>query len=240
MNAKNAICNTIILALCSFPAISNAASCSYQLTPAAGQAGSASVSIQDNNFRIDFDFVNPDALYTIWVDFKNRATGQLADDYPSANGALPRGVAPLFATTAGVTAGMGLDSNGVITDDDGNGSLSRTLDYNLLDPGASPVIGAQFVMQGPNLVGGGWLRVFSEPLDASASLQVVDPNTGLPLVQRSTAQGITVVFHPDFITHGHTPGVKGVDHRSAFSGDFPSDSCLSPDQAFDPEEEEDD
>ena len=40
------------------------------------------------------------------------------------------------------------------------------------------------------------------------------------------AQGITIVFHHDLVTHGFTPGVGGVDHSSAFKGDFPT-TCLS-------------
>ena len=46
---------------------------------------------------------------------------------------------------------------------------------------------------------------------------------GLPVLLRGTAQGITIVGHTDFVTHGHTPGTKNVDHFSGFNGDFPSD-----------------
>jgi hypothetical protein len=198
------------------------ASCVYDLNPAKGQPGSAEVSIVDNTLSIAFRRANPDTLYTIWVDHRNRATGKLAPDYPLAQGALPRGVAPAFATTEGVTSGMGLDRNAVITDSLGDADVTISLDYGLLEQGDSPVVGEQLAMQGKNRVGGGWLRMYPIDPTLQASLQVTDPTTGLPLVQRSTAQGITIVVHPDFVSHGHTPGVGGVDHFSAFSGDFPS------------------
>jgi hypothetical protein len=209
------------LVLYAYGTVSIAASCSYFLNPSSGQPGSAEVSIVGKTFTIAFRDANPNALYTIWVDFKNRATGELADDYPSDQGALPRGVAPAFATTQGVTSGMGLDRNAVKTDKHGNAELTIPLDYGLLDKGASPVVGEQLAMQGKNRVGGGWLRVYPKDPTVKASLQVIDPATGLPEVQRSTAQGITIVVHPDTVSHGHTPGVGGVDHSSAFSGDFP-------------------
>ena len=53
---------------------------------------------------------------------------------------------------------MGLDANAVITDGAGNGVLHAQLDYELLEPGASPVVGEGLAMQGLNRVGGGWLR----------------------------------------------------------------------------------
>jgi hypothetical protein len=175
---------------------------------------------------IVFRGVRPDALYTLWTDHRNRATGDLADDYPIDQGALPRGVAPTFATITRVTSGMGLDRNGVVTDEFGNAIRFLILDYRLLEEGVSPVVGAQLATQGLNRVGGGWLRVYENPhVDVAASLQKTNPKTGLPLVGRSTAQGITIVVHPDRVTHGHTPGVGGVDHFPAFSGDFP-DECL--------------
>ena len=53
----------------------------------------------------------------------------------------------------------------------------------------------------------------------------IDPATDRPVVVRATAQGITIVGHFDFVTHGHTPGVGGVDHFSGFNGGFPAE-CL--------------
>lgn len=195
--------------------------CKYDLTPSSGQPGTATVDITANRFQIEFKNANPNTLYTIWADHRNRGTLQLADDYPLREGALQRGVAPVFGTTAGVTSGMGLDANAIVTDSQGNATLSVPLDYNLLGKTASPVVGAGLAMQGKNRVGGGWLRVYPEDPIVIASLQVTDPATGLPQLPRSTVQGITVVRHPDRVSHGHTPGVGGVDHFSAFSGDFP-------------------
>jgi hypothetical protein len=96
------------------------------------------------------------------------------------------------------------------------------LDYNLLGTGTGPVVAEDLVEQDPNRVGGGWLRIYTEPLSSGASVQTVD-GRGLPLLYRSTAQGLTIVGHFDHVTHGHTPGVGGVDHFSGFKGDFPSD-----------------
>lgn len=199
--------------------------CIYDLKSARDQPGVAAVMVANNRFEVRFRGANPETLYTVWNDYRNRATLQLADDYPLDEGALPRGVAPTFPTTAPVTAGLGLDPNAVITDREGNATLTLNLDYSLLKPGASPVVGVSLAMQGLNRVGGGWLRVYDEDPNDVASLQVTDSTNGLPLVQRSTAQGITIVKHPDKVSHGHTPGVGKVDHFPAFSGDFPAE-CL--------------
>ena len=127
-------------------------------------------------------------------------------------------VAPAFATTTGVTSGMGVDANGVITDGQGNATIVVDLNFNLLSKGASPLVALDLVDQGPDrLVGGGWLREYDDATDR----QLVD-NGGLPKVVRATAQGITVVGHTDFLTHGHTPGTDVVDRFSGFKGDFPA------------------
>lgn len=235
--------------------------CEYQLTTATGEPGDAFVAIHGTELEIEVVGARANTLYTVWIDFKNRGTGELAADYPSCHGipknpncdddpdldkgALPRGVAPAFETTAGVTAGMGLDENAFITDELGNAVFESELDYELLRPGDSPVVGAELTMQGRNRVGGYWLRQYEtapyppmlcpDPTDPTspcpmASLQVVDPQTGLPRLHRATAQGITIVGHNDFITHGHTPGVGGVrggpgDHFPGFKGDF---HCVGP------------
>ncbi|MFQ5917926.1 MAG: hypothetical protein ACE5I0_08975 [Candidatus Binatia bacterium] len=211
--------------------------CEYLLTASNPERplSRAEVEIDEEILEIEISDARPNTLYTVWIDFRNRArlaeTGNsieaLSEDYKPLldEGALPRGVAPAIASTAGVTAGMGLDLNGIITDDDGDGKLKAQLDYNLLEPGDSPVVGRELAMQGKNRVGGYWLRKYPVDPDVEASLQIVDPLTGLPDLHRATAQGITIVGHPDFITHGHTPGVGGVDHFPGFKGDFPED-CL--------------
>lgn len=204
-----------------------AGTCTYKLTPAAGQPGTARVTITNNRFTVKFRRARPNTLYTVWIDFRNRASGELTLDYPLDKGALPRGVAPTFASTAGVKSGMGLDKNAIITGGRGNATLNVTLDYDLFEPEGSPVVGEGLTMHGLNRVGGGWLRVYPERPDIVASTQLTDRKTGLPLLERSTAQGITIVGHPDRISHGHTPGVKNVDHFSAYSGDFPFD-CPRP------------
>ena len=135
-------------------------SCTYDLTPSSGQPGTATVDITTDRFQIEFTNANSNTLYTIWADHRNRTTLQLADDYPLGEGALPRGVAPVFGTTTRVTSGMGLDANAIVTDSQGNATLSVPLDYNLLGKTASPVVGAGLAMQGLNRVGGGWLRVY--------------------------------------------------------------------------------
>jgi len=202
-----------------------AAPCSYNLGGNSNGTGTAKVRINGNQLTVTFKNAASDSLYTIWIDHKNRATGELAADYPLDKGALERGVAPAFATTAGVFAGMALDANGVITNGSGDAILNVTLDYDLLALGDSPVVGAELATQGLNRVGGGWLRDYPEDPNVQASLQKTDETTGRPLVHRSTAQGITIQYHPDKITHGHTPGVGGVDHSSAFKGDFAA-HCL--------------
>lgn len=199
-----------------------ASSCKFELTSV--DAGTAKVKIKGKHLRIKVKNARPHTLYTVWLDYKNRDTGLLADDYPLSAGALGRGVAPAFATTAGVTSGMGLDPNAFITNGGGRAKFKVKLDYRILDEGASPVVG-EVSMQGSNRVGGYWLRKYPTDPTVGPSLQSVHAYTDLPLVERSTVQGITIQFHPDYVSHGHTPGVGGVDHSGAFKGDIPAD-CL--------------
>jgi len=118
---------------------------------------------------------------------------------------------------------MDFDLNAIMTDDKGRGRLRTTRDYELLEPFDSPVVGDPISKQGPNSVGGYWMRQFQVP--GGASRQAIDEGENLPLLVRHTAEGITVVLHLDKVTHGHTPGEKNVDFVSAFGGDFPAD-CL--------------
>lgn len=215
----------IATSLCLGIASSNtyANKCTFELTSV--DEGTAVVKIQGKKLKIKVQNARPDTLYTIWLDYKNRETGLLADDYPLDAGAIGRGVAPAFATTAGVTSGMGLDDNAFITNGMGRAKFKVKLDYHVLNEGASPVVGGEISMQGVNRVGGYWLRKYPADSTVEASLQSVHPYTGLPLVERSTVQGFTIQYHPDYISHGHTPGVGGVDHFGAFNGDIPAE-CL--------------
>jgi len=119
----------------------------------------------------------PNTLYTVWVDHRSRATGDLAADYPLDEGALERGVAPAFATDAPVYDGMLPDLNALITDADGHARLDVELDYNLLEAGSSPVVGGELATQGANVVGGYWLRQYETDPGAAASAQVIDPKS---------------------------------------------------------------
>jgi len=192
---------------------------SFELPPSTGEIGRCFVTIDENQLSLSVVGAHPDSMYTIWVDFRNRATLTYPEDYPP--NAESRGVAPAMASTQGVTSGIGRDRNSFVTDGQGNATFTVTLDYELLDRGDSPVVFGQLSMQGPNRVGGQWMRVYENDDPANASLQQTDPTTGLPLVRRATAQGLTIVRHPDMVTHGMTPGVGGVDHSPGFAGDFP-------------------
>ncbi|MCA8942344.1 MAG: hypothetical protein KDB80_07255 [Planctomycetes bacterium] len=191
---------------------------SYQMTSSDGEIGQATAVVESSRLSIKVRGAHPNSLYTVWVDFKSRFMGTLSLDYP--DGAIERGVAPAFSTTQGVTSGMGLDANAFVTDGHGNADFTVALDYNLLDGGSAPVVFGGLSMQGPNRVGGQWMRVYEGNGDG-AELQVTDATTGLPLVQRATAAGLTIVRHPDKVSHGMTPGVGDVDHVPGFSGDFP-------------------
>ncbi|MFQ5961545.1 MAG: hypothetical protein ACE5MG_09110, partial [Candidatus Methylomirabilales bacterium] len=208
--------------------------CEYDLTPGGIESplSRAIVRILGDVLRIRISGAQPDSLYTVWVDFRNRArlaqTGDsfaaLSEDYKPlvVEGALERGVAPAFASTTGATSGVTVDANGFITNDRGELQFKSVLDYNLLQPGESPVVSAQLVMQAGSRVGGYWLRTY----DPLTGLQQTEPGSRTrPLLRRATAQGITIVRHADYITHGHTPGIGGLDHFPAFKGDFPGD-CL--------------
>ena len=208
-------------------------SCQYFLGESTGTTAEATIT--STELRIEILGAERKTLYTVWIDFRHRDPAFLAPDYPNlaenpvldlshSGEGIGRGVAPAFATTAPVFAGMGIDLNGVVTNALGNARLRISLDYNLLETGTGPVVAADLVEQGPNRVGGGWLRIYTEPLSSGASLQKVDESSGLPMIYRSTVQGLTIVGHNDFVTHGHTPG-DGSDRFSGFSGNFPPD-CI--------------
>ena len=224
-----------------------ATSCVYDLTQGSSEPGTATVNIRPRSLRIRVRGAEPNTMFTVWTDHRSRATGQRADDFPvdfyppghpnagepipvdpttSLHGdAHPRGVAPAVASTAGITSGMGLDGNAFRTNGRGNANFRVRLDYNLLEPGASPIIAADLATQGANIVGGSWLRMYTQPV-AVPSVQAVDGN-GLPIVVRSTAQGFTVQRHDDPTSHGHFPGTGTVDHVNAWKGDFPAE-CMNP------------
>jgi hypothetical protein len=211
------------IGLCVTGGVVSAADCKYNLNPASDQPGTVKVEIKGKSFKIEFKGAKPNTLYTIWTDFRNRATLAKPADYPETGET--RGVAPTFATNAGVTEGIGQDPNSVFTDKKGNGKLSITLDYKMLAAGSSPVVAKELSMQGANRVGGTWLRLYPEDPQVKPSRQRRNPNFHVPQVHLATAQGITVVGHFDDVSHGHTPGVNGVDFFSGYSGDFPSE-CL--------------
>jgi hypothetical protein len=179
----------------------------------------AEVSVDGEKLKIKIRDAHPNALYTIWIDFRKRSDGNsLPVGFPVDG----RAVAPAIASTDPVYDGMRLDLNGVLTDNKGDADFNGKLDFELLKEGDTPVVGAMLAVQGVNHVGGYWLRVYN-PDEFSPDTQEVDPETGAPILQRSTARGITIVRHLDFVTHGHTPGLGGTDIASAFKGDFPTD-----------------
>lgn len=204
--------------------------CDFTLATAGDEAGSAHVYIKHNKLKVDFRNAKPDTLYTIWVDFRSRATGIVAGDYPFEDSratlftgvGIGRGVAPAFAKTAPVYEGMRLDENSIVTDFDGNADFEVDLDYDLLGYGTCPVVAAALSLQGDNRVGGSWLRRYGEQLMNGASPQRLMAD-GTPQLALATAEGLTIVGHTRKVTHGHTPGVGGVDHFPAFIGDFPQE-----------------
>ncbi len=114
-----------------------------------------------------------------------------------------------------------------VTNPNGHPTAFLKLDYNILVPGEAPVVHENLSMHGLHRVGGFWIRQYGTDPDTEASLQLTDPETGVPLLARSTPAGLTIERHPDLVAHGHTPGVGDVDHFSAFKGDFPEDCVLT-------------
>jgi len=226
---KNALTTIAIVLFCAFGsslafAGTGGEACIYVLDLSGSETGEATARVQEGGVGIQIDGGEPNSLYTVWVDFTSRATGELPADYPEEG--LDRGVAPAFASTAPVFAGMGIDPNGMITDENGDARAIFLLDYNVLAVGDSPLVHENLSMHGLNRVGGFWVRQYPVDPELEASLQTTDPDTGLPLLARATPAGITIVRHPDLVTHGHTPGVGDVDHFSSFKGDFPEE-CLT-------------
>ncbi len=192
----------------------------FNLTSTGADVGAtAKVEVKGKKLKVELKNAQPNSLYTVWVDFRLRPDKTLPPDFPSA----AQGVAPAFGIADPVYNGIRPDLNAIFTDNKGKGKLDINLDYELLEEDASPVVGMELSQQGLNRVGGYWLRVYPVDPNTAASNQLVD-NDGTPLVVKGTAEGLTIVRHPDFITHGHTPGVGGVDHFPAFFGNFPDPS----------------
>ncbi len=195
--------------------------CTYNLNAVGDALGWFLVDLEEDELEIEVSGADPNTLYTVWFNFSERPLDS-------------QGVAPAFATTAGVFEGMRMDVNGFMTDSDGDAEFKAELDYNLLQPGDAPVVFQDNTFdplrdldkQGMNRVGGHWKRVYQVgDYNAAASLQLTSPHTRRPQVERGTAKGIVIAQHFDFITHGHTPGVFNVDFFVPFSGDFPPE-CL--------------
>jgi hypothetical protein len=196
-------------------------SCNYMLNQAEGGKGQAEIRIDKKKLRVVIDGAERDTLYTVWIDFRMRSQGKSKP--PGFPPGVPA-VSPAIPTDKGVTNGIGLDRNGIMTDKKGRANVIISLNYELLKAGSSPVVGG-LARQGLNVVGGFWMRQYSvDPLTAASSQNVTKDFK--PELVYSTAAGITMVRHPDTITHGHSPGNGDVDFSSAWSGDFPN-KCLS-------------
>ena len=218
------------LAICAFIGLGFAAStaladskkhgrnyCAYTLDQAGDEQGVAEIRIHKKNLRVVIYGAKPGSMYTVWTDFRKRNDGSSPpDNFPLG---VPL-VSPAMPTNKGVTNGIGLDRNGIITDEYGEANVVIPLNYELLKKNRSPVVGG-LTMQGLNVVGGYWMRQYPQDPSVQASSQIIKKPFKPKLVY-STAAGITMVRHPDTISHGLTPGVKNVDHFSAWKGDFPS------------------
>lgn len=211
--------------------------CEFDLVSQAGQDGTARVSIRSyerqgrpaSDLRIKIrDAENGatttvgDGMYTVWVSFKG------APDLPATSPTdTVRDVAPAFSTLAGVTAGLGLDDNAIVTNSKGKANFRSKLDYDLLLEGDSPVVGALALQASDpkQHLGGGWMRIYQGDGTQEPDFDR-DSKGRIAKVERATAQGIIIVFHRDMISHGHTPGVKPEERVGAWKADFPS-SCMS-------------
>ena len=151
--------------------------CKFLLKERGAQTGTAEVTIKrhlenkkwQNVLKIkirDADRTDgkpaENALYTVWVDFRDRDDKKsLPADFPTdASSTKVLGVAPAMATIQGVTAGMGLDKNTIVTNGEGKASFKVKLDYDLLeahdasdDSKGSPVV-ANLVSQSDPAIGG--------------------------------------------------------------------------------------
>jgi hypothetical protein len=191
--------------------------CTFEVGPIEGRDEPANailrVELDEEELKLELTGATPNTLYTGWWNFVSKPEDA-------------QGVAPTAATTAAFTAGMGTDINGFFTDEEGNGTLNVDLDYNPLQPLQTPVVYMDLSQQGMNNVDGHWMRVYDEDITVMGSVQVIDPNTGLPMVVRGTAAGVLLARHPDTVTHGHTPGTGGgVDFTTTFRAPFPAE-CL--------------
>lgn len=208
--------------------------CTFMLATSTGSMGTAEATVTSDSLTIQYSGALPNTLYTIWIDYRSRATGAMSADYPIQGGSVDltntgagigRGVSPCISTTDPVYEGMRVDLNGIITDDDGDATIEIDLNYDLLGAvGESPVTAASLSMAGDNRLGGSWLRMYETSVTGGASSQVLVD--GIPQVVRATPAGITIVGHFLPFSQGHTPGVGGVDHFGGYNGDFPSECSV--------------
>jgi hypothetical protein len=117
-----------------------------------GQAGIVDIRTSPGETTLRFVLfgLTPEAVHTVWLILDtgtspflpgqcqgpncvavDPATGTRADVY---------GFSPAAADNAGFTAGNGLDPNGFLTDADGNADVTIDLNYDISQPGSSPLV----------------------------------------------------------------------------------------------------
>ncbi len=192
-----------------------------------GTSGELKLEIEDDGTAVAkfaADGLDPDWVITAWISYYYPGPGVVPPDPIFGDGVSPgiAGVsAPVAATTAAFTEGLGIEPNQMVVQPNGNGELKIELDYNPLAANQGPLRntltnthqadapagsgGEQptCCLGKTQAVGSSYLRVFD-----SNGFQVLDAD-GVPELVRSPvpAAFMLLIIHTDGMTHGINPGL---------------------------------
>ena len=219
-----------------------------------GQAGTIRIGSKDGASRLDFSLsgLTPASVYSVWLLLDTAGSpfvsgscpNCVADDPETGTQANVYGFSPAAADNAGFTAGIGLDPNGFVADGGGNANFTIELNYDIFQPGSSPVVLRPGVGQNigvmpmpdscvaspaaapdfPSAIDSGFMRVYDNSIVAdlpglSPAYQVLDGPLK-PRLVRATVSGFEVAEHFDGLTHGHRPGLHIGNPAASSCGDW--------------------
>jgi hypothetical protein len=218
-----------------------------------GQAGAIQIATVNGTTKLDFSLsgLTPASVYSVWLLLDTAKSPFVPGSCPNCVARDPDsgvqsnvyGFSPAAADNAGFTAGIGIDPNGFVADDDGNAQFTIELNYDIFQPASSPLVLRPGVAQNigvmpmpdscvvspapapfPAAVDSGFMRAYNNAVVAnlpgvSPAYQLVDGPLK-PRLVRATVSGFEVAEHFDGLTHGHRPGLHIGNPAASSCGDW--------------------
>ena len=217
-----------------------------------GQAGAIQIATVNGTTKLDFSLsgLTPASVYSVWLLLDTAKSPFVPGSCPNCVARDPDsgvqsnvyGFSPAAADNAGFTAGIGIDPNGFVADDDGNAQFTIELNYDIFQPASAPLVlragttesVAVMPMPGtcvglqtgdfPAAVDSGYMRVYDSSIvanlpGASPAYEVLDGKLK-PRLVRGTVTGFEIAEHFDGLTHGHRPGLHIGNPAASTCGDW--------------------